>query len=105
MKKRSVPVSASASSRCSRHAATMLVLWARYRLRADGDRTKAPHGSTLADDGAPPRPPASPRASQPSRSRRSFTTRHQGLPGARAVSGRGNPRRTCQPMNARAALS
>ena len=59
----------------------MLALWARYHVRAVGSATNDIHSSIVGDDGAPPNPPLRATASQPSRSSRSLTARHHGLPG------------------------
>ena len=81
----------------------MLALWARYQVRAVGASTNDSHRPTVRDDGSPPIPPANATDSQPSRSRRSLTARHQRLPGGCAPIGSSTPRFACQRMNDRAA--
>jgi hypothetical protein len=81
MKKRSTRFSRSARSRWSRYALAIVTLWARYHLRGDGRRAKRTDGSTLGDDAGPACPRTRERASQVSRSSRSFTALHHGLPG------------------------
>ena len=77
----------------------MLALWARYQVRAVGSATKDIQSSTVRDDGVPPNPALRATASQPSRSSRSFTARHHGLPGGVASSGANTPRLSCHRMN------
>ena len=103
MKKRSTRFSCSARSRWSRYALTIVTLWARYHVRGEGWRAKPTDGSTLGDDAGPGWPRRRERASQVSRSSRSFTALHHGLPGRSWSSGLRRPRRSCHPMNASAA--
>ncbi len=103
MKKRSGALSASASSRFSRYAATMLALCARYQFRPVGSATNSSHSATGREDGSPGRSPTSATASHPSRRSRSLTSRHQTLPGGDASSGFKSPRCACQRMNDSAA--
>jgi hypothetical protein len=81
----------------------MLVLCARYQLRAVGSPMNVIHGSIVGEDGSPPAPPLRVTDSHWSRSSRSFTARHQGLPGDGPVSGSSSPRRSCQRLNDSAA--
>ena len=99
MKKRSAAFSASARSRFSRYAATTLPLCARYHDRAVGRRAKASQAPAGGDVGGPASPPTRATASQPSRTIRSFTARHHGLPGLSSDGGCSTPRRSCQCMN------
>src|SRR6201994_5187210 len=103
MKKRSTAPSCSARSRCSRYAATMLALCALYQLAPVGRAAKSIHSAISGDDGSPPNPLLRATISQPSRSRRSLTARHQRLPGTSPLSGASTPRSTCQRMNDSAA--
>ena len=81
----------------------MEVLCARYQVRAVGRSMKSSVAVTPAVRGGPARPKASADASQTSRSRDSFSSRHQGLPGVGADAGLSSPRRSCQCMKADAA--
>src|SRR5262245_42829031 len=81
----------------------MIALCAQYHARAEGRRANATDHATLGEDIGPPRPITWARASAVSRSRRSLTARHQGLPGVAPPTGLSSPRRSCQPTNARAA--
>jgi hypothetical protein len=53
----------------------------------------------LRDDGRATKSPLNATVSHPSRSRRSFTARHQELPGRSSRAGASTPRRSCQRMN------
>ena len=76
----------------------MLALCERYQLWAVGLATNSSQSRTDGDDGSPGRLPTSATASHPSRSSRSLTDRHHGLPGDGASSGSSTPRCTCQRM-------
>ena len=102
-KKRSARVSDAASSRWSRYAVTMLALCARYHDLAGGSLANSAQHAALQVESGPLRPRAWARVSAVSRSSRSLTARHQGLPGASLLSGLRRPRRSCQPMNPSAA--
>jgi hypothetical protein len=74
----------------------MLALCARYQLRAVGVAMKDIQSPIVGEEGSPTKPPERAMASHPSRRSRSFTARHQGLPGGDASSESRTPRSACQ---------
>src|SRR5215472_10426967 len=103
MKKRSTGTSAAHRWRCSRYAATMLALWARYQVLAEGALRKPAQRATAGLLASPGLPAASRSASHASRSRLSLTERHHRLPGRADSGGTSTPRLTCHRMNASSA--
>jgi hypothetical protein len=77
---------------------------ARYQLPGVGSEMNVIHISMVGEEAGPPRPTLTETASHLSRSSRSLTARHQGLPGGVAFSGASTPRLTCQRVNDSAAL-